>query len=53
MHIPKDNARPHIGVNDLEFIEATQQDGFDIILCFQPPNNPDLNVLDLELFRAI
>ncbi|KAH0641978.1 hypothetical protein KY290_033580 [Solanum tuberosum] len=49
----QDNARPHIGVNDLEFVEATQKDGFDIRLCFQPPNSPDLNLLDLGFFRAI
>ncbi|XP_049394876.1 uncharacterized protein LOC125859215 [Solanum stenotomum] len=51
--IQQDNARPHIGVNDLEFVEAVQKDGFDIRLWFQPPNNPDLNVLDLGFFRAI
>jgi len=45
--IQQDNARPHIGVNDLEFMEAAQRDGFDIKLCFQPPNSPDLNVLDV------
>ncbi|GKB27170.1 brefeldin A-inhibited guanine nucleotide-exchange protein 1 [Tanacetum coccineum] len=33
--------------------EAASQDGFDIQLCFQPPNSPDLNVLDLGYFRAI
>ncbi|XP_047261067.1 uncharacterized protein LOC124894430 [Capsicum annuum] len=49
----QDNARPHIGNNDLEFIEVAQQDGFDIRLCFQPSNSPDLNVLDLGFFRAI
>ncbi|XP_047258601.1 uncharacterized protein LOC124890827 [Capsicum annuum] len=48
-----DNARPHIGNNDLEFIEAARQDGFDIRLCFQPSNSPDLYVLDLVFFRAI
>ncbi|XP_049388575.1 uncharacterized protein LOC125864031 [Solanum stenotomum] len=51
--IQQDNARPHIGVNDLEFVEAAQKDGFDIKLCFQPPNSPDLNALDLGFFRAI
>lgn len=45
--IQQDNARPHLGVNDVEFNEATRQGGFDIRLCFQPPNSPDLNVLDL------
>ncbi|KAH0746389.1 hypothetical protein KY285_008046 [Solanum tuberosum] len=51
--IQQDNARPHIGVNDLEFVEAAQKGGFDIRLCFQPPNSPNLNVLDLGFFRAI
>ncbi|KAH0704896.1 hypothetical protein KY290_009582 [Solanum tuberosum] len=49
--IQQDNARPHIGVNDLEFMGAAQRDGFDIKLCFQPPNNLDLNVLDLGYFK--
>ncbi|KAM3201479.1 hypothetical protein P3L10_033842 [Capsicum annuum] len=51
--LQQDNARPHIGNNDLEFIEAARQDGFDMRLCFQPSNSPDLNVLDLSFFRAI
>lgn len=51
--IQQDNAKPHIDVNDSEFIEASSQDGFDIRLCFQPPNSPDLNVLDRGFFRAI
>nr|XP_016499741.1 PREDICTED: uncharacterized protein LOC107818270 [Nicotiana tabacum] len=51
--IQQDNARPHLSVNDLQFTEAAQQDGFDIRLCFQPPNSPDLNVLDLGFSRAI
>nr|GEV19072.1 retrovirus-related Pol polyprotein from transposon TNT 1-94 [Tanacetum cinerariifolium] len=40
-------------VNDIDFMEVASQDGFDIRLCFQPPNSPDLNVLDLGYFRAI
>ncbi|KAM3288111.1 hypothetical protein P3S67_021541 [Capsicum chacoense] len=51
--LQQDNARPHIGNNDLEFIEDAQQDGFEIRLCFQPSSSPDLNVLDLGFFRAI
>ncbi|KAM3301964.1 hypothetical protein P3S67_016466 [Capsicum chacoense] len=50
--LQQDNARPHIG-NDFKFIEAARQDGFDIRLCFQPSNSPDLNVLDLGFFGAI
>ncbi|XP_049373035.1 uncharacterized protein LOC125838026 [Solanum verrucosum] len=51
--IQQDNARPHIDINDMEFNEAAREGGFDIRLCFQPPNSPDLNVLDLGFFRAI
>ncbi|KAH0635898.1 hypothetical protein KY289_035813 [Solanum tuberosum] len=51
--IQQNNARPHIDVHDLEFMEAAQRDGFDTKLCFQLPNSPDLNDLDLEFFRAI
>ncbi|GJS04025.1 hypothetical protein Tco_0320533 [Tanacetum coccineum] len=53
IYIQQDNAKPHIDVNDIDFMEAASQDGFDIRLCFQPPNSPDLNVLDLGYFRAI
>ncbi|XP_021761822.1 uncharacterized protein LOC110726660 [Chenopodium quinoa] len=38
---------------DQEFIEATTANGFNIQLVFQPPQSPDLNVLDLGLFRSI
>ncbi|GJU29414.1 hypothetical protein Tco_1173003 [Tanacetum coccineum] len=51
--IQQDNAKPHINVDDVEFIQEASRDGFDIRLCFQPPNSPDLNVLDLGFFRAI
>ncbi|KAL7589894.1 hypothetical protein Lser_V15G40182 [Lactuca serriola] len=51
--IQQDNAKPHIDVNDNEFLETASQDGFDIRLNFQPSNSPDLNVLDLGFFRAI
>ncbi|KAF7147220.1 hypothetical protein RHSIM_Rhsim03G0157600 [Rhododendron simsii] len=51
--IQQDNARPHIREFDAEFLEEASKDGFDIRLSFQPPNSPDLNVLDLGFFRAI
>ncbi|XP_076903051.1 uncharacterized protein LOC143558005 [Bidens hawaiensis] len=51
--IQQDNARPHINIDDEQFIQEASRGGFDIRLCFQPPNNPDLNVLDLGFFRAI
>ncbi|KAL7158342.1 hypothetical protein ABFS83_02G136600 [Erythranthe nasuta] len=51
--IQQDNARSHISQNDDEFLRAAVQDGFDIRLMCQPPNSPDLNVLDLGFFAAI
>ncbi|GKE04750.1 hypothetical protein Tco_1396768 [Tanacetum coccineum] len=51
--IQQDNTRPHIGVDDDEFLQEASRDGFDIRLRFQPPNSPNLNVLDLGFFRAI
>ncbi|XP_024627974.1 uncharacterized protein [Medicago truncatula] len=51
--IQQDNARTHIDHNDAEFCEAAKLGGFDIRLMCQPPNSPDLNVLDLGFFSAI
>ena len=53
IYIQQDNARPHIRIDDDEFIRAAKQYGFDINLVCQPPNSPDLNVLDLGFFRSI
>ncbi|KAH7838080.1 hypothetical protein Vadar_021766 [Vaccinium darrowii] len=53
IYIEQDNAKPHIiGFND-EFLEAANQEGFDIRLSFQRLNSPDMNDLDLGFFRAI
>ncbi|MCH87977.1 transposase [Trifolium medium] len=51
--IQQDNARTHIDSNDEEFCRVASQDGFDIRLMRQPPNSPDMNVLDLGLFRSL
>ncbi|XP_021737151.1 uncharacterized protein LOC110703666 [Chenopodium quinoa] len=48
-----DNARPHQIPRDEEFISATQAHRFNIQFVFQPAQSPDLNVLDLGLFRSI
>jgi hypothetical protein len=40
-------------VNDSDFVAAAQCDGWNIQLTCQPPNSPDLNVLDLGVFAAI
>jgi hypothetical protein len=35
------------------FMQAIQTDGFDIHLRYQPPNSPDMNILNLGFFNAI
>ncbi|XP_074266707.1 uncharacterized protein LOC141589988 [Silene latifolia] len=50
--IQQDNARPHIK-NWIRFQSQANKDGWNIELSCQPPNSPDLNVLDLGFFRAI
>ncbi|RLN13391.1 hypothetical protein C2845_PM09G20790 [Panicum miliaceum] len=51
--IQHDNAKTHIAVDDPEFYRVAQEDGWDIRLMCQPPNSPDLNVLDLDFFAAL
>jgi hypothetical protein len=51
--IQQDNAPSHLEVNDPVFCEAAKQGEFDIRLIGQPPNSPDMNILDLGFFRAI
>jgi hypothetical protein len=51
--IQQDNARPHILSNDPDFLKAVKQTDLDIRLMQQPPNSPDMNVLDLCFFRSL
>ncbi|ETV75547.1 hypothetical protein H257_10362 [Aphanomyces astaci] len=51
--IQQDNARPHVPPSDVDVVAACKADGWDMEVVFQPPNSPDLNVLDLGFFRAI
>jgi hypothetical protein len=53
IYIQQDNAPCHVPLDDEEFCRAVSDGGFDIRLTFQPPNSPDLNVLDLGFFSAI
>ncbi|XP_021776351.1 uncharacterized protein LOC110740181 [Chenopodium quinoa] len=53
VRIQWDNARPHQIPKDEEFNEACQSDGFNIQFIYQPPQSPNLNVLDLGLFNVI
>ena len=51
--IQQDNAPVHIKPTDPAFVAAVENSNMDIQLVFQPPNSPDLNVLDLGFFNAI
>lgn len=53
IYIQQDNARTHITQQDSEWQEVYQQGDFTFILLQQPPNSPDLNILDLGFFRSI
>lgn len=51
--IQQDNARPHLSSDDEILAAEMKKDGLAIELVNQPPNSPDLNVLDLGWFRSI
>jgi hypothetical protein len=51
--IQQDNAKPHLLPNDPDFLKAVKQTDLDIRLMQQPPNSPDMNVLDLCFFRSL
>lgn len=52
IYVQQDNTKPHLNIGDIEFTEATRKYGYDIRLHFQPPNSPELNVLDLSFFQS-
>ncbi|KAF0683218.1 hypothetical protein As57867_024640, partial [Aphanomyces stellatus] len=47
-----DNATPHGGITDAD-LECVSTDGWSFVVRCQPPQSPDLNVLDLGLFASI
>ncbi|KAH9111639.1 hypothetical protein AeMF1_013871 [Aphanomyces euteiches] len=47
-----DNATPHGSITEAE-LDAASTDGWKFVLRQQPPNSPDLNVLDLGFFASI
>ncbi|ETW06578.1 hypothetical protein H310_02796 [Aphanomyces invadans] len=47
-----DNATPHASVTDA-VLESVSTDGWKFVVRRQPPNSPDLNVLDLGFFASI
>lgn len=53
IYVQQDNAKPHCCNNDAELLVEGSRDGWCIKFKSQPPNSPDLNVLDLGFFNAI
>jgi hypothetical protein len=51
--LQQDNAKPHLIHNDPEVLEKLSNMTVNVSLFDQPPNSPDLNVLDLGYFAAI
>ncbi|KAE8795540.1 hypothetical protein D1007_29426 [Hordeum vulgare] len=51
--IQQDNAKPHVLPNYEAFLEAVEETDLDIKLMQQPPNNPDLNCLDLCFHNSL
>ncbi|VFQ87485.1 unnamed protein product [Cuscuta campestris] len=51
--IQQDNAKPHVHPDDPDRVLSCQKDGWNISIKCQPPNSPDLNVLDLGFFASI
>ncbi len=56
IEIQQDNPTPHISNNDADFAAVAEfygreeNGGWDISLYRQPPNSPDMNILDLAMF---
>ena len=51
--ILQDKAKPHISINDPDFVANASSGQCDIHMMCQPPNSLDMNSLDLGYFRAI
>ncbi|ETV97619.1 hypothetical protein H310_09515 [Aphanomyces invadans] len=47
-----DNATPHGGVTNKDLVSSST-DGWTFVVRSQPPNSPDLNVLDLGFFASL
>ncbi|GAA0172515.1 hypothetical protein LIER_26325 [Lithospermum erythrorhizon] len=53
IYIQHDNARTHVDPSDEQFQVAGTLSGLHLQLICQPPNSPDMNILDLGFFSAI
>lgn len=51
--IQQDGAGAHVADNDPAIVAACAQGGWSITMQKQPPNSPDLNILDLGFFCSI
>ena len=51
--IQQDAMKTHIGLDDKVFNYALREQGINTELYKQGANSPDVNLLDLEFFRAI
>jgi hypothetical protein len=52
--VQHDGAKPHTGDDNVNKLNlAGAQDGWNISVITQPPNSPDLNILDLGLFSSL
>uniref|UniRef100_A0A0A9D212 Tc1-like transposase DDE domain-containing protein n=1 Tax=Arundo donax TaxID=35708 RepID=A0A0A9D212_ARUDO len=51
--IQQDNARTHVALDDEAFALAVAQSNLDIRIMNQPPNSPNMNVLDLCFFVSL
>ena len=52
IYVQQDNARSHILPDDPIFMQEAARGGWDIKMIYQPPNSPDLNILDLGWFAS-
>jgi hypothetical protein len=54
IYIQQDNASSHKAASKGQRFQNCCKDlGLDVVLTFQPPNSPDLNVLDLSIFNGL
>jgi hypothetical protein len=53
IYIQRDNAPSHVKPDDEALLNAISITGRDIRILQQPPNSPDMNILDLGFFRSL
>jgi hypothetical protein len=54
IEIQMDNASPHTGNNSVENMNTLLEErNIDGLYILQPPNSPDMNILDLAIFNSL